>query len=201
MIKAIVFDLDGMIYLTKEMFSTRISRDLDIPLEDVLDFFKKHFGKCKRGRKDLKEELEKYISRWGWKKGLDALLEYWFKDGKLDREMIDLISELKQKGIVCVLCTDNEKYRVEYLKRNHGIDRIFDIIVASCETGYMKPERGIFDEILETTGLPADQIIFCDEKEKNVKVAEEFGFIPLLYKGLEDFRKKLAVAGIKLNGK
>jgi putative hydrolase of the HAD superfamily len=200
MIEAVVFDFDGMVYLTKEMFSDRISRDLNIPLEDVLDFFKRHFTKCQKNHEDLKEELKKYMSGWGWEKGIDNLLEYWFEDGHLNEEMVGIINDLKRKGMKCILCTNNEKHRMEYLKKNHGINDIFDGIVASCDIGFVKPEKSVFDKILEITNLPADHIIFCDDSERNIGASEEFGFVPLLYKGVEDFRKKLTVKGIDLDG-
>ena len=76
MIKAIVFDLDGMVYLTREMFSDRYSREFNLDPEIMVPFFKNQLTLCQDGKADLKEELEEVLVDWKWDKSVDELLDY-----------------------------------------------------------------------------------------------------------------------------
>jgi putative hydrolase of the HAD superfamily len=198
MIKAIVFDFDGMVYHVDELFSTRISKEFNIPFEDVAEFFKNEFSKCQSGELDMRDVLQKYIPRWGWKKDVNAMLDYWFEDGYLDPEMVELVSKLKKLGIICALCTNNEIYRLNYLKEKHKINEIFNPIIASCEVGFRKPDPKIFDELIKALSVDANEILFCDDKVEFEETAREMGFIPHTYKNIENFKEKLAELEIKI---
>lgn len=191
MIKAVVFDLDGMTYLTDELFSSRFSREFNISHDKVMDFFKNYFEDCQKGKIDTKEAIEKYLPKWGWTKGVDKLFEYWFENGKLNEKMIRLIEKLKQKGIICILCTNNEKYRIQYLKEKFKINKIFDHIVASCDIGARKPNKKIFEKITEITELSPSEIVFFDNKKECVGEAIKFGFKAHLYINIENFIREL----------
>jgi HAD superfamily hydrolase (TIGR01509 family) len=191
MVKAIVFDLDGMVYLTTEMFSTRYAREFNLDPEIMVPFFKNQLAACQKGEMDLKEELDKVLETWKWTGTVDELLDYWFDDGQLNDHMLPLISELKEKGVLCGLCTNNEKYRLKYLKEKYDLGNVFDFIVTSYETGHLKPEKEIFDTVLEKINLSAGSVLVCDDKEKHVETLSAWEFVPYIYKNQEEFEKKL----------
>ena len=44
------------------------------------------------------------------------MLDYWFtRDHKIDTEMVSYINDLKNKGVLCLLATNNEKHRFAYM--------------------------------------------------------------------------------------
>ncbi len=186
--KAVVFDFDGMVYITPELFSSKVAREKNISLDTVLEFFKNHFEECQKGEKDLKKELSKYLEKWKWKGSVEELMDYWFSDGYMDKEMVEFIEQLKSKGIKCIMCTNNEKYRIKYLREQHNIDKLFDAVVASCEVGARKPDKKIFDEVVKQAGFPAEEILFCDDQKKNTKKAKEYGFKTHLFRNITDFK-------------
>ncbi len=190
-IKAVVFDFDGMTFLTHERFSHRLYHDFHIPKEKILDFFKKEFEDCKRGKKDLKKVLEPYLKEWRYKNSVDELLGYWFKDGELNFKILPLLHQLKQRNILRVLCTNNEKHRIDYLKKYFQLDTLFDKIITSYETGVLKPEKEILKNVLDSTHLQAQEILFCDDKEEHISPLKQFGFLTLHFTTLELFEKEL----------
>ncbi len=199
-IEAIVFDFDGMVYLTDERFSERFSRDFNVPIEEVAELFKNEFQDCQRGKLDLKSVLQqKYLSRWNWNKGIDPLFDYWFSDGKLNEDIVGLIRELRRKGIKCVLCTNNDKYRIEYLKDNIHLDDLFDDIVASYEVSALKTEDRMLQAVTERCGSKPGKILFCDDKESHVQILEKQGFLLHIYKGLAQFKTVLSEYGIEVD--
>jgi len=187
MIKAIVFDLDGMVYLTAEMFTERYVREFEIDSEVLMPFFKNQLGECQLGEKDLKEELALVLNDWKWKGTVDELLSYWFEDGDVNFEMMKLVKDLQEQGIKCGLCTNNEKYRFEYLKRNFDLDNKFDFIITSYESGLKKPDPEIYKVIVKETRFSPDEIIVCDDRDKNVELIGSLGFETYVYSKFDYF--------------
>jgi len=191
MIKAIIFDADGMI-VHEERFSSRYSKEFNVPIEDLSSFFEKDFLDCELGKKDLKEALLFYLSKWKWRGSVDELLKFWFEGSHTDKEVIKIIEKVKKSGIICVLSTKQERYRVEYMKNELGLGELFDFVVSSHEVGYFKNNPEFYRRILELLpGIKTNEIIFFDDREKNIKAAESLGIKSILFKNLEDFKNTI----------
>ena len=127
MIKVIIFDADGVLIPTKQKFSKTLAEKHGIPTEKTLPFFEGPFQDCLIGKKDLRETVAPYLNEWGWGKGVDALLDYWFKlESDSDKDLINYIQKLRQKGVLCFLATNNEKYRFQYMFDKLGFAKSFD---------------------------------------------------------------------------
>ncbi|MDD4530757.1 MAG: hypothetical protein PHO80_04395, partial [Candidatus Gracilibacteria bacterium] len=138
--KCFLIDADG-VSINSTPFSIRLEKQYGVPLEKTLEFFKGVFQDCLVGKKDLKEELGKVLSYWGWTDGVEALLEFWFENENIpNHELLSKIKELKEKGHAFFLATNNEKYRVNFISENMGFGRIFDQIFNSAAIGHKKPE-------------------------------------------------------------
>lgn len=174
-------------------FSDRFSKEFGISKEKILPFFKKEFLHCLAGNADLKEELNKYLAQWGWKKSVEELLEYWFSQERTaDQKLLDYIAELRKRGVKCFLQTNNEKYRTEYLWETVGLKSHFDGIFSSSHLGYKKPEQEFWSAIYARMGAPEkDTILVWDDDRENVESAKNFGFQAELYTDFDSFQDKM----------
>lgn len=187
-LKAIIFDADGMLIPNKRIFSIRYQEKYNISYDVMLSFFEGPFQKCVVGSADLKEEIKPYLKKWKWDKSIDELLKFWFEaEKKLDDRIVKLIENLKNKNIKCYLMTNNEKYRTEYLKKEVGLDKIFDKVFSSAYMGCMKPEKECFDYLYKEIGVEEKEILFCNDDEENIEGAKEYGFETYLYKSYNEF--------------
>ncbi len=190
MIKAIIFDADGVLVHREKYFSELLEEEYGVPLNKSLEFFNGEFVDCLVGKKDLKKILPKYLKDWGWEKSLEELLTYWFeRESKRDEELMDYIAKLHDKGIKIYIGTNNEKYRTEYLRDKMGLGQIAHKVYGSGHVGYAKPDHNFFKFILDDQGLKKTEVLFWDDDEENVQAAKEFGIKAEVYKEFEEFKK------------
>lgn len=195
MIKAIIFDTDGMIIHREMYFSERFSKEFNIPLEKILPFFKNEFKLCLIGQADLKKELQKYLPLWGWKGSTDELLDYWFShEADIDEALIEDIKQLRARGFKCYLDTNNDQYRTQYLLVNLNLKNVFDGVFSSAFIGSAKPEAEFWQAIYaQLQPLPKQEILVWDDDEKNVEAAKSFGFQAELYSGIEAYKTRMSL--------
>ncbi len=191
MIKAILFDLDGVI-VHVEQFSSYLEREHHISQATTLPFFAGEFQDCLIGKADLKETVAPYLEKWGWKGTVEEFLRYWFTaEHQLNDPLINFIHQARQKGISSYLATNNEKYRVEYMTEQLGLGKVFDKIYSSALLGYTKPDIEFFKSIVEELQIDKKEILFWDDSEANIKAAKEFGIHGEVYKNYQHFQQKM----------
>jgi len=111
---------------------------------------------------------------------------------RLDPAMTAWVERLKTAGIRCAILSNMPRELLAGLRRAHaGWLALFESTVFSCEAGCVKPEPLIYRRMLETLGLDATEILFIDDVERNLVVAEQLGFETLLYRGVDELRATL----------
>ena len=191
MIKSIVFDFDGMVHIEEIPFSKWVSETYNLSKDALKEFFTKEFNLCKTGKLDIKEALGKYLPKCGWDKGAKKFLKLWANYGHTNRKLIELIKKKKKKGTHCILCTNNEIYRMKHYIKNKKLDDIFDHILISSEIGFLKPKKPMLKRILKVSEAKKNEILFCDNKTSFIKIAKKFGFKTYKYKTLHEFQSFL----------
>lgn len=193
MIKVVIFDVDGVLIPTKRRFSITLAEKHDISLEKTLPFFTGPFQECLIGNKDLKETVAPYLDEWGWTKGVEALLDYWFElESEINKELINYVQELRAKGVLCFIATNNEKHRFQYMLDKLGFSYSFDKTYASAHLGHKKPSQDFFAKMFgELSNIQKNEILFVDDDEENIQGAKDFGIHTEFYTTLENLKKKV----------
>jgi HAD superfamily hydrolase (TIGR01509 family) len=194
MITTILFDADGVL-INGKSFSTQLEKDFGISPELTTSFFVNEFSSCLIGTTDLKEKIEPYLKRWGWKGSVNDLLNYWFEvEHSIDKELINYIQYLRSKGIKCIVETNQEKYRAEYMLNKMGFKETFDEVIASAHLGAKKPDQSFFELILrKMNNTKKDDVLFWDDAISNIKAAKSFGIHAEHYTSFKDFKEKMSI--------
>jgi putative hydrolase of the HAD superfamily len=203
MIKAILFDADGVLINANRRFSLQLAEEHGISFEKTLPFFSGIFQQCLVGKAELKEAIAPHLADWGWKGTVDELLHYWFtSEHRVDDELVALIHEIKKMGIRCFLATNNEKCRALYMENEMGFGKVMDKVYSSASVGHLKTDQNFFYKVLvdiKENFIPeivANEVVFFDDDQKNIDTGITFGLNAVLYTDLESFKQKIAEIGL-----
>ena len=187
-IRAVLFDADGVV-VHPNRFGEYLAREHGLTHEHTREFFQGIFLECLVGRADLKTAMAPFLTRWGWPGTVDAFLERWFREEDApDERMLAVIADLRQRGVPCYLATNQERYRLAYMREQMGFGQIFDGIFASAEIGAIKHDRAFYAGVTAALGLPADAILFWDDSAGNVEAARAYGWNAEHYRDFAAFQ-------------
>lgn len=188
--KVLLIDADGVTLKKLGYFSEKFSSDFGVPIEQILPFFQNEYRMCQVGRADVKEELRKYLPKWGWDKTEDEFLEYWFKtDTQADDEVLEEVKRVRAQGIRCYLATDQEKNRAQYIQEELGFGSRLDGCFFSYTLGVSKAQPEYFTRVLEALSVSSSDVVFLDDDQENVSAARSLGIDARYYESIEDIRK------------
>ncbi len=115
----------------------------------------------------------------------------WYYNLPETEGMKALIKELREKGFNTYILSDISE---GFTKHYHEIDILsgFDGYCFSAAEGFTKPRPEAFLNLLQKFSLRAEECIFIDDREINIKGAESVGIKGILFGGsAEELRDKL----------
>ncbi|NUT20934.1 MAG: HAD-IA family hydrolase [Hamadaea sp.] len=118
----------------------------------------------------------------------EDLAARWIDGYRLNVGTRDLIADLAGHYDVYYL-SDNVADRIEAVERRYGFLRLFKGGVFSHEAGVRKPNRAIYERLLDIVGGSADQVIYVDDKEWALTPAAELGMITILFRDSDQVRR------------
>jgi HAD superfamily hydrolase (TIGR01509 family) len=118
------------------------------------------------------------------------------KKESIIEENIDLVKSLSlnyQLGVLSNAC-HNHAERVKDL----GIYDHFNKVLLSCDTGFQKPEKEAYLQILEKMEISPEEALFIDDLNENIIGAESVGITGILYESPVQLRSSLEKLGIEV---
>ena len=196
----LVLDIDGVVSLAQPGSATpwyaTLKQDLGFDYAEIeREFFHGTFEEVLRGRLDLHVALHGYLDSKGMADRREEFIAYWFeKDAVIDRAVLAEADAWRQRtGGRCFAASNQEHYRVAYLRDQAGLGAHFDEIVYSAALGVCKPDRVFFTSAQARMGVTAAQsILFVDDRAANVDGARMAGWRAMLYRGPESLKRALA---------
>lgn len=120
-----------------------------------------------------------------------AILDsYCFLDG-----MEHLLSDLRRQE-VRIWGLSNYSPWMEILRSRLLLDRFFEEIVVSYQTGFRKPDVRAFTSLLARSEIPPDRCLFVDDRLANVEAARQLGMDTLLFHDTQTLRRDLQRLGL-----
>ncbi len=133
---------------------------------------------------DRRPLIEAYWQRWPETLG-----------GAIDGT-VEVLAELRERGVRLLALSNWSAETFPIARERYSFLAWFEGIVISGEIGVVKPDRRIFDALIEGHGVEPSRTVFVDDTEANVAVAEELGFIGLRFVDPETLRIDLERLGL-----
>jgi epoxide hydrolase-like predicted phosphatase len=105
----------------------------------------------------------------------EGLLKRMFGASVIQAEMLDLVRELRGRGLRTALLSNSWGGKDDGYPRD-VLDELFDVAVISGQVGMRKPEERIFRLAADQLGLAPAECVFVDDVEGNIIAARALGF-------------------------
>ena len=118
-------------------------------------------------------------------------------------EWIEFVAAREQpnKDLLAYAATLKPQYKLAILSNaNRGIlpqklspDQLglFDVVIASAEVGYMKPDPAIYELTAERLGVDPAECVFIDDGQIYVDAARDVGMAAIHYKNVDQLKDEL----------
>ena len=141
----------------------------------------------------IADELEPEL---GHRPEMHRFSEIYFDALEPNPPMIELMRELKGRGLRMALLTNNVREWEPLWRSMIPIDALFEVVVDSAFVGCRKPDPKIYQITLERIGLAGNDCLFVDDVEVNCDAARELGMTAVHFQvneqAIEEIRAALA---------
>lgn len=98
-------------------------------------------------------------------------------------EVWDLIRSFRANGGRTAMLSNGVPEVMARIRSERSLDLWFDVVVVSCEVGYVKPDPRIYEICLSRLGVAADRALFVDDSTVNIEAAAKLGIQTLYFTG------------------
>lgn len=197
MIKNIIFDLSEVIISGYHGVEKLLREQFGIPEQDFKEqkqLKNELFLDLMRGNLSEEEYLEELLQGTNWNISIEQLKIAIRQN--LNQPIpgtMEIVKQLKAKGnYQLILLSDHAREWMEYIEENNKDLKMFDKKIFSYDIGAVKSDKQTFKIVLEQTGIVADETLFIDDYEKNIKNAEAVGIHGIVFENAEQLRKTLS---------
>ena len=178
MIKNIIFDLGNVLvkYSPENFLNKYVKKENQ---EDfIINIFKsKDWLELDRGILSYEDAIEVFTKRVPEEK---ESIEKLFRENISScispiEENVEIMRKLKNNGYNVYILSNFHQPAFEYIRENWDFIREFNGDVVWCYYHYIKPEREIYETLLNKYNLTPSETIFIDDVDANINGAKELG--------------------------
>ena len=201
MIRNIVFDLGGVIMTICQ--DEAIKRFKSIGLKNVENYLNPYtqtdiFGDIEEGKISAEQFRAKLSELIGKEVTYEECKFAWLgyrQDVPLRN--LDILRKLKAQGYKLILLSNTNPFMMswglsgEFDGNGNSLESYFGSVYLSYKLGVMKPNKKIFQYIIDNEKIQPGESLFIDDGERNINAARLLGFKTLCPINGEDWTKEL----------
>jgi epoxide hydrolase-like predicted phosphatase len=208
-VKAIIFDIGGVLELAKNKKTNNenhnlsihenIAKKFRISVDQWFDAFEKPWSQSVQGR--ISEHEVIFILSKNLKttpaKLKKIVINAYKNHFKSNEELYKLAFKLKEKGYKIGILSDQWALSKEAVVKQEYMKK-FDKVVISCDAGMRKPEINIYKKILTELNIKPEEAVFIDNQIWNIEPAKQLGMKTILFENNEQTINELKDYGVKI---
>ena len=192
-VRNVIFDLGGVVLdWNPDHIVSRFQPVLELRASLKAALFGPDWRLFDRGtltESELIERLESGVGRP--KQEVMAILDA-VRDSLVEKpETVKLIRALQAQGTPLYCLSNMPAAIYTHLRRRHNFWDAFSGIVISGEVKMMKPEPAVFQHLLDTFNLRAEESVFIDDVLANIDSAKQMGLHTIWFKDAAQCRREL----------
>ncbi len=196
MIRAVLFDLDGVVRHFDVQYTDDIERRYGLEPGAVL---------AAAFAPDLLEQVTVgAMSRRDWVaqvgravNSVDAAEEWGRQPFEVDTQVLELVDALRRAGIRTAILT-NGTDTIPAEVATLGLHEHFEAIFNSAEIGFAKPDMRAFQHVLHALGLDASQVFFTDDSATKLVGAASLGMSTHHFTSVGGLQSALRSVGVEI---
>ncbi len=181
MIELVIFDLDGVLVDACEWHRIALNEALkevggyEIPLEDHYEIFNGIPTKEKLDilvkQNIIKERDRKTIYEKKQSKTTETINQYC----KINKEKIEMIMSLKEKGVRVACYTNSIRETATLMLEKTGVLHLFDLFLSSQDVEVPKPSPMGYVQIMKHFGVKEENTLIIEDSPKGFEAAYKSG--------------------------
>ncbi len=104
---------------------------------------------------------------------------------------VEILRRLKHLGYFLYGLSNWPAEKFALVRPQYPFFEAFDGLVISGEVRLVKPDKAIFELLLERIGRPAGECLFIDDHDRNIAAARELGFQTILFQSAQQLEMEL----------
>ncbi|WP_459836422.1 HAD family hydrolase [Clostridium carnis] len=195
MMKNIVFDIGNVLlnFNPREYLKGKIKEE---KVEEVYKevFQSEEWVMLDRGIIEEKDAIEVLINRSRENKdNIKIAFENWYDILTPIEKTVEILKKLKEEGYNLYYLSNFHLLAFEHVINKYEFFSIFYGGIVSYRENLIKPEKEMYEKILENYNIKANESIFIDDVKENIDGAKDIGFNTILFtspdKLIEELKK------------
>ncbi len=201
MIKNIVFDIGNVLVEFKpQVFIKKFNYDDETKGKVMKAIFgSKHWPELDRGTLKQEEAMKLFcVEAPELEKEINELMDKWMDMLIPMKDSIRLLLALKEKGYKVFVLSNYHEKAFERIKEENEFFNCIDGGIISYEVKYIKPQREIYESLINKYNLIPEETIFIDDVVENLQGAEKLGIKALHFIDANDAIEKLKELSVQI---
>jgi len=200
-IKAVLFDMDGVLIDAKDWHYEALNRALNLFGENIsrFDHITTFDGLSTRQKlemltieRGLPKELHSFLNEM--KQSYTMELVYTKCKPYFVHEFA--ISSLKFSGLKIAVCSNSIRHTIEVMMQKSNLLQYLDLMVSNEDVSKAKPSPEIYIKAINHFGLNPDECLILEDNENGIKAARASGAHLLIVDSVQDTNYKNILAHI-----
>ena len=201
MVEAIICDLGNVLVgFDHRIAVKKILKHTDKTVDDIYSlFFDSEFTQSfERGNISEKVFFEKVKSALDLRIDYGRFLPIWNDIFFAMKDSEKLIGSIDRKTRKVLLSNINQLHYEHVKNKFSSALGLFDEILPSYVTGFIKPQRQIYELAIRLTGKQPESIIYIDDRQDLVDAASAYGINSIRFIGARQLKEDLQALGLNI---